>query len=388
MTHVFISYSRHDRNAAEALAAFLMNLAIPVWWDNHLFPGEYFGDKIKDKIQESIFTIVIWSDSSCVSNWVLDEARLAHKFNRLVPLKLQSFSAEKIPLEFRHLHSTDLSDVDAIRRVLMKHGFKLPMLNKANVTFPNPELDIIYKYPVPFFDNVMRIKSAALTDRLQEIRSVIYRDLKHIPQTAYSHNSVSHAVQCTNLATELFYDAISDKLSAEEAFVLGLFCFVHDVGMASRSDMSPESIYRAHNVYAEQYVSNLRVKGLIDDGEAETVGALCLMHNRDLNRAKVYFQPLNPYSIRLSVIFSMFRIADMLDVETQPGEILRIKPEIVSQVIGELGFDPKQRMIRISRGRNIDDDHFTLWKSFFDERINFLNEELTDVEAAVSWEAR
>ena len=235
------------------------------------------------------------------------------------------------------------------------------------------------------FDSLLGAKSRDLCKRLQTIRGQIRPTLEAIPITHYSHNSVSHAIQCTNLVTELFAEAIETKLSAFEVFILGLFCFVHDVGMESRPNMTPEQVYRAHNVYSQDYVLHLGVLGLLTAAESDCIGALCLMHNKDLDRAKRHFNLIDTAGARLPIIFAMFRVADMLDVETQPGEILRIKPEIVAQMIGELEFNPRSRKVTIWRGHTIAHKEFSLWSRFFDTRLRTLNEELGKVGATLSW---
>jgi hypothetical protein len=187
--------------------------------------------------------------------------------------------------------------------------------------------------------------------------------------------------------TELFADSIEEQLSSVEVFILGVFCFVHDIGMASRPGMTPEQLYRAHNVYAQEYAFGLGHDGSLEPDEVEAVAALCLMHNKDLNRARVHFSKIRSINARLGVIFAMFRLVDMLDVETQPGEMLRIKPEIVAQVIGEIDFDPSCREITIWKGQSVGDRDFRTWSNFFDAKLQTLNEELRSINAAVTWQS-
>jgi hypothetical protein len=382
MPFVFISYSRQDREEASALAKVLQSQGIEVWWDNDLSPGDRFDHVLEQRIRAAEAVVVIWSDGSCISHWVLSEARLARDLNKLIPVHLPGFNLRRIPFHLNDIHSIDLNQTGTLVQALQKF---MP-LKIEQIPSIDSEFEEKSTYRIPLFDSALEKKSPARCRRLQELRAQhIQPTLEKIPITHYSHDSHSHAVQCTNLVTELFLDAMSMHLTELELFILGVFCYVHDIGMDARPGMEPERIYKSHNVYAQEFVFKLRKKQLLDDIEADCVAALCLMHNKDLERARPHFEFAT--GIRLAVIFSMFRIADMLDVETQSGEILRIKPEIVAQVIGELEFDRTSRTVKIWRGYDIEDDEFTQWSNFFSTRLQSLNEELRKVDAEISWEA-
>jgi TIR domain len=382
MRPVFISYSRQDRQLASAIAQLLESHQIPSWWDAHLIGGDNFGSKIDEKLSEAGLVFVIWSDRSRVSTFVQNEARAAMEMEKLVPLLAPGFSPNRIPTEFRHLHFVSVDDHQELIRVLEKRGLYPAAMTERMQPVSEP---LPTPLSIPVFDDLLRAKSEALLSRLYEVRAESAPVLQRIPITNYSHNSVSHAIQSTNLVTELFATAIADELTDAEAFALGVLCFVHDIGMESRPDMTPEQIYRSHNLYSHNYVAELGRKGLLDPDQADVVAALCLMHNKDLQRARIHFKRLLATAPRVGVIFAMFRVADMLDVETQPGEMLRIKPDIVAQVIGELEIDQAKREIVIWKGHQVSHAEFHAWSGYFASKLESLNEDLRLVEAALTW---
>lgn len=106
-TDVFISYSHHDRAIAEHLSEVLEGYGYSVWWDHALFAGTSFRTQITEKIIESTVVLVLFSEASIGSGWVLDEAGRADQANKLIPVRI---SPVAIPLGFGQLHYCDLLD--------------------------------------------------------------------------------------------------------------------------------------------------------------------------------------------------------------------------------------------------------------------------------------
>ncbi len=105
MAEVFLSYSRADRQAAEAIARELEQLGIEVWWDHELLGGDDYRRTISDLLTRTEAAIVIWSRRSVDSQWVISEAAAARERKVLVPVTLDG---EQPPIDFRALHTTDL----------------------------------------------------------------------------------------------------------------------------------------------------------------------------------------------------------------------------------------------------------------------------------------
>jgi hypothetical protein len=106
MTEVFISYSRADRQVAEATALELQRLGVEVWWDHDLVGGDDYRRRISEILTRAQVAIVIWSRRSVDSQWVTSEAAAAREKRVLVPLNIDG--AEP-PIDFRALHTIDLS---------------------------------------------------------------------------------------------------------------------------------------------------------------------------------------------------------------------------------------------------------------------------------------
>lgn len=74
MNSVFISYSSKDRNFIERLAGDLKNKGIHVWYDQwELKVGDSLFEKISTGIKSQDYIVVVLSDASVKSKWVMKE---------------------------------------------------------------------------------------------------------------------------------------------------------------------------------------------------------------------------------------------------------------------------------------------------------------------------
>ncbi len=104
MAHLFISYSRADREAIEKLAATLEAAGHSVWWDRHIRGGASFAKDIEAQLVKADAIIVAWSPDANQSDWVKDEAVFARDKGRLIPICLSDCEA---PLGFRQYQVID-----------------------------------------------------------------------------------------------------------------------------------------------------------------------------------------------------------------------------------------------------------------------------------------
>lgn len=104
MAHIFISYSRSDRDAIEKLALTLENAGHSVWWDRHIRGGASFSKDIESQLEKADAIVVAWSPQANASDWVKDEAVFARDKGVLIPICLTSSEA---PLGFRQYQSID-----------------------------------------------------------------------------------------------------------------------------------------------------------------------------------------------------------------------------------------------------------------------------------------
>lgn len=105
LADVFISYSRSDKAAANALAALLKNEGWSVWMDTGTLPGEAWDKAIERELDEAGCVLVLWSSIATESTWVRSEARRAMRADKLVPVRIDPV---RLPIEFDGLHTVDL----------------------------------------------------------------------------------------------------------------------------------------------------------------------------------------------------------------------------------------------------------------------------------------
>src|SRR3954469_16887939 len=107
MADIFISYATVDRLVVDRLVDALKACGWSVWWDHRsLRGGQRFDRIIEEAIRSARVVIVIWSKISVEREWVLDEATLALKMKKLVPLRIDMTD---LPMRFTNIHTIDLA---------------------------------------------------------------------------------------------------------------------------------------------------------------------------------------------------------------------------------------------------------------------------------------
>jgi hypothetical protein len=105
--HVFISYSRTDRSYVDGLANHLQAAGIPVWFDFAVEPGDSFGPKIQEAIDECGVFVVVLTAASASSEWVQREISRAIRAKKPVrPLLLQQCNT---PIELEGVQHEDVT---------------------------------------------------------------------------------------------------------------------------------------------------------------------------------------------------------------------------------------------------------------------------------------
>jgi WD40 repeat protein len=88
--HVFISYNRRDRDFVEEVAKFLANADIPVWFDHHIEHGTRWDKVIETQIETCAVFVVVMSQASRESDWVLSELTWAQQEGKkIMPILLE-----------------------------------------------------------------------------------------------------------------------------------------------------------------------------------------------------------------------------------------------------------------------------------------------------------
>src|SRR5574338_555915 len=106
MADVFLSYSQRDRRRVQSVIRSLEAAGLSVWWDRRILGGSEFSKEIRDALDGAAAVVVLWSERSVTSSWVLDEAVRGRDTGRLVPASLDGTEP---PLGFGQLHTVDLS---------------------------------------------------------------------------------------------------------------------------------------------------------------------------------------------------------------------------------------------------------------------------------------
>jgi formylglycine-generating enzyme required for sulfatase activity len=105
MADIFISYAREDRSKVELLVKALEDTGWSVWWDRDIPIAKPWHLVIQEAIDNAKCIMVVWSNASVDSEWVLAEAEEGLRRRVLVPVM---FEEVKMPLLFRSLQVADL----------------------------------------------------------------------------------------------------------------------------------------------------------------------------------------------------------------------------------------------------------------------------------------
>jgi TolB-like protein/Tfp pilus assembly protein PilF len=103
---IFLSYARTDKAGAARLVQALQGAGLEVWWDTLIEGGAEFARTIETAIETCDAVVVVWSQASVASDWVLDEAAKGRDLRKLVPASLDGVEP---PMGFRRYHSVDLT---------------------------------------------------------------------------------------------------------------------------------------------------------------------------------------------------------------------------------------------------------------------------------------
>lgn len=108
--HVYISYRRADRRIVERLVEAMMERGLTIRWDEDIRPGDEWADRLANMLDEAAAVVVIWSEESAQSSFVIDEASRARSAGKLVPVSIGAMYS--VPASFQALYTIDLSDWD------------------------------------------------------------------------------------------------------------------------------------------------------------------------------------------------------------------------------------------------------------------------------------
>ncbi|MGI9424104.1 MAG: tetratricopeptide repeat protein [Hyphomicrobiaceae bacterium] len=126
MTDVFISYSKFDKAIADALATDLNSAGFSVWYDYDIVGGQSFTKAIMAALDASKVVIVIWSSSSAISDFVVDEASRAKQQEKLITTRLEDFDVSDLPIGFGQFQCYPVTDRKRLMQSLEQFGLCEP----------------------------------------------------------------------------------------------------------------------------------------------------------------------------------------------------------------------------------------------------------------------
>jgi hypothetical protein len=121
-TDVFVSYARKDWTIANAVVDELRARDFTVWIDRDLVAGKPYERQIEERLAAAKAVVVIWSENSARSSWVLGEAERAQRDRKLVPTRLPTFKPAQIPAQFQSDEVELVNEMDGIVSRLARKG--------------------------------------------------------------------------------------------------------------------------------------------------------------------------------------------------------------------------------------------------------------------------
>jgi formylglycine-generating enzyme required for sulfatase activity len=134
---IFISYKSEERALPEALAADLRAAGYTVWWDMELVGGPAFRPQILARLEAARAVIVIWTPSSVLSDFVLDEAGRAKRVGKLIPVRVPELTAHELPLGYGQAQTYLLAERHRIIGALTALGVRPGAAAPATVSPAN-----------------------------------------------------------------------------------------------------------------------------------------------------------------------------------------------------------------------------------------------------------
>ena len=107
MHDVFLSYASEDKERVRPIVEAIEQEGVTVWWDENLPPGTSWRSFLQKTLDESRIVVVVWSQYSVESDFVIDEAEEGRKRNALIPILIEDVRA---PLGLRGQQHIDLLD--------------------------------------------------------------------------------------------------------------------------------------------------------------------------------------------------------------------------------------------------------------------------------------
>ncbi len=139
MADIFLAYSRHDRKDAQKIASALELFGWSVFWDVSVPIGRRWHQTIELELHRCRCVVVLWTNYSRDSDYVLEEAEYGKRHGILIPILLD---AVDLPYGFSRIQPAYLSDWDgsispkAFQSVIDAIGALIGIPEKSNLSTP------------------------------------------------------------------------------------------------------------------------------------------------------------------------------------------------------------------------------------------------------------
>ena len=136
---VFVSYARADRERVRPIVEALTAQGLEVWWDSRIAPGAGFDTEIEHALNQASCVLVVWSEHSIRSEWVITEASEGLEKGSLVPVSIDDV---RPPLAFRRRQTIPLNEansqnaVDAVQAMLSGSRFEFAAIEPLTRQVP------------------------------------------------------------------------------------------------------------------------------------------------------------------------------------------------------------------------------------------------------------
>jgi len=231
---VFIGYASADRPLAKALAERLEARGLTVWWDTDLIGGDLFHAVLEQKIDGAGKVVILWTQTSRVSGFVIDEANRGKAQGKLVPVEVDDAQS---PMGFGDIHKLNLSTVEmdielVLRAVWPAERGPIPLVAPVEPTpEPEPVMSALQSHPadrpprwITIFASLALGVGAMIYATWQEGPPVLVDDggqARAEPSLIYDGPPIEATPDYIARFADLLTENNITRVSAEELLVMG-----------------------------------------------------------------------------------------------------------------------------------------------------------------------
>ena len=106
MSDIFISYASQERDRVQPLISALETTGWSIFWDRTIPAGKTWRQVIGSEIRACRSVLVVWTEHSVTSEWVLEEAETGKRRGILIPVLLDNVEP---PFGFGNIQAANLT---------------------------------------------------------------------------------------------------------------------------------------------------------------------------------------------------------------------------------------------------------------------------------------